>query len=395
MVRKTPIPVNVSELEEILDRYLGSTTRLNYALKIVGHPGIGKSAIVRETAIRKNFLFIDTRLAFKENIDLGGYPVPDHENRRMIYYRPRFIPPEQVPAGYDGIVWFLDEANRAHPTVIQTLFQIITENTCGEHPLPEKTFIILAGNLGEGDDTTITNFDDSALDSRLSILQLRPTANEWLKWAIRNSIHPSIINYIKLFPDRLWDEKNINPNPRGWHQTSLAVQSSYGLESAAELTNSLRQNVDHTLNRIIPSLLSESIGNDFIAQQTAPRVLSEQDIIQGDEKALKALREKEVPAEDLLWALSGALFYFRQKNSILQGELAQNDLLELGNILQFIGYSRPDARVSFFFMLIKECGVLSQIPRALKMLKNTAVSDELIPVFTAIMEQEKDLDGAN
>ena len=67
-------------------------------VKIIGHPGIGKSDIVKQAAGRKNYYFVDTRLAFKENIDLGGYPVPDHEEKQMIYYRPRFIPPQAVPA---------------------------------------------------------------------------------------------------------------------------------------------------------------------------------------------------------------------------------------------------------------------------------------------------------
>jgi hypothetical protein len=387
-VRKTPVQVSVSELEEILDRYLGSSDQLNYALKIVGHPGVGKSAIVRDAAARKNYLFIDTRLAFKENIDLGGYPVPDHEARRMVYYRPRFIPPEQVPEGYDGIVWFLDEANRAHPTVIQTLFQIITEHTCGEHPLSAGTFIILAGNLGDEDDTTITNFDDSALDGRLSILQLRPTAHEWLKWADRNTIHPSVIRYIKLFPDRLWDEKNINPNPRGWHQVSLAIRSSYGLESEKDLVDDLTRLPDHTLNRIIPSLLSETVGSDFIAQQTAPRQLSEADIITGSKEALASLKAGKIPAEDFLWGLSGAIDTFRQQAAAIQGELSKSDRTDLSNILTFIGHARPDACISFFHMLIRECGVLTQIPLALKSIEDQTVSEALLSRFTAILGQE-------
>ena len=134
-MQKRPVDVNAEELAEVLDRYLDAKGSLGYAIKIVGHPGTGKSALVKQAAQRKNLHFIDTRLAFKENIDLGGYPVPDHESRRMIYYRPRFIPPEEVPEGCDGILWFLDEANRAHPTVIQTLFQVITEGRCGEHAL--------------------------------------------------------------------------------------------------------------------------------------------------------------------------------------------------------------------------------------------------------------------
>jgi MoxR-like ATPase len=132
-MNKNPVDVSVAELEELLSNYLDSGPGINFAMKIVGHPGVGKSSIVRQVAERKQFLFMDTRLAFKENIDLGGYPVPDHTKKRMIYFRPRFIPPEEVPEGYQGILWFLDEANRAHPTVIQTLFQIITERMCGEH----------------------------------------------------------------------------------------------------------------------------------------------------------------------------------------------------------------------------------------------------------------------
>lgn len=387
-MRKTPIPVTVTELEEILNHYLSSSAPLNYALKIVGHPGVGKSAIVREVAEHRNFLFIDTRLAFKENIDLGGYPVPDHDRRRMIYYRPRFIPPEEIPEGYEGIVWFLDEANRAHPTVIQTLFQIITEHSCGEHRLPEKTFVILAGNLGESDETIITDFDDSALDGRLSILQLRPKATEWLRWAERNEIHPSVVRYIRLFPDRLWDEQKINPNPRGWHQVSLAIKSSYGLEGEKELAEVLNQSSGHTLNKIIPSLISESIGCDFIAQQIAPRELSEADILSGDPEKLNSLKEGNLPAEDILWALSGSIDHLRQKSISLKGGLSPADLTELANLLQFVGYSRADARISFFHMLIRDCGLLTQIPEALKTLDDPKIRDELISVFSSIMDKD-------
>jgi len=74
---KRPVEVSIRDLEDILDKYLDATS-LNYSIKILGHPGIGKSDIVNQASIAKNYHFIDTRLAFKENIDLGGYPVPDH-----------------------------------------------------------------------------------------------------------------------------------------------------------------------------------------------------------------------------------------------------------------------------------------------------------------------------
>ena len=385
-MNKKPVEVTVRELEEILERYLDADSRINYALKIVGHPGVGKSAIVKQAADRKNYSFIDTRLAFKENIDLGGYPVPDHDNKRMIYYRPRFIPPETVPDNTKGIVWFLDESNRAHPTVIQTLFQIITERTCGEHKLPDATSIILAGNLGDADSTTITDFDDSALDGRLAIFHLKPSAPDWLRWAEAVGIHPSVVRYITLYPERLWDETNINPNPRGWHQVSQALLLSYRLTGEDELADHLRNNPSGTLEKLFYTLLGNVAGSDFVNQQTSPRMIETRHILSGDMDRLDTMRNGHIPSEDILWALSGAISILRQKNMILRGQFAGNDLMELAHVLAFIGYSRADTRISFFNMLLRECGIFTIIPRAIAELPDEKMRSELLKRFTDMVE---------
>ncbi|MCU0845185.1 MAG: AAA family ATPase [Spirochaetes bacterium] len=366
-MNKKPVEVNVAELEDILDRYLDSGDRVNYALKIVGHPGVGKSAIVRQAAKRKNRLFIDTRLAFKENVDLGGYPVPDAAEGRMIYYRPRFIPPAEVPEGRDGIVWFLDESNRAHPTVIQTLFQIITDRRCGEHDLPAETCIILAGNLGDEDNTTITDFDDSALDGRLVIVQLKPTAADWIRWAHREGIHPSVLRYITIYPEKLWDERTINPNPRGWHQVSQAIRVSYGLECEDELRRFLEENAGTTLEKMIVSLVGLVAGSDFTSQLIRPRRITTADVLKGDGEKLDGMREGRIPSEDILWAVSGALSHLRDKNMLLKGEFIGEDLEELAHTLLFVGHSRADRRISFFYTLLRQCGLFSLVPRALSL----------------------------
>lgn len=385
IMNKKPVEVSVSELEEILDRYLDSGESVNFALKIVGHPGVGKSAIVRQAAGRKNRLFIDTRLAFKENVDLGGYPVPDASEARMIYYRPRFIPPAEVPEGRDGIVWFLDESNRAHPTVIQTLFQIITDRRCGEHELPSNTCIILAGNLGDEDNTTITDFDDSALDGRLVIVQLKPTAADWIRWAGREGIHPSVVRYITIYPEKLWDERNINPNPRGWHQVSQAIAVSYGLNGEEELVRFLSENPASTLEKVIVSLVGTVAGSDFTAQITRPRRITTADVLSGDREKLDGMRNGSIPSEDLLWAVSGALSHLREKNTLLKGEFFGEDLKELAGTLLFVGHSRADRRISFFYTLLRQCGLYSLVPAALALL-DEADRAPIRAAFGAILE---------
>ncbi|HPQ52228.1 MAG TPA: hypothetical protein PK253_03195 [Spirochaetota bacterium] len=385
-MKKKAVEVTIHELEDILNHYIDAGSGTNYALKIIGHPGVGKSAVVKEVANKRNYYFIDTRLAFKENIDLGGYPVPDHDAKRMIYYRPMFIPPETIPEGHDGILWFLDESNRAHPTVIQTLFQIITEGTCGEHRLPGNTAIVLAGNMGESDSTTITEFDDSALDGRLAIFHLKPDPGDWLRWAHKEGIHPSITHYISLFPERLWDEINVNPNPRGWHQVSQALTLSYGISSHEELFSYLSDNPEGTLTKLIISLVGEIAGTDFIMQITSPREITTREILSGEQHKLKLMKESKIPTEDILWALSGAITSLREKNIILRGSLAADDLVELGNVLQFIGYARADSRMSFFYLLLKECGLFTQIPHALATIPDSNSRLELKDRFTGLLE---------
>jgi hypothetical protein len=341
---------------------------------------------VRQVAERNNLFFIDTRLAFKENVDLGGYPVPDHDARRMVYYRPRFIPPESVPDGYRGIAWFLDESNRAHPTVIQTLFQIITEGTCGEHALPAGTAIVLAGNLGEDDDTTITEFDDSALDGRLALFQLNPSARDWLAWAEEEGIHPSIRRYITLFPERLWDRERINPNPRGWHQVSRAITESYGIEGEEELAARLVSDPGGSLPRFIESLVGNVAGTDFAAQVTAPRMISTDEILSGDGDRLSAMIGGEIPPEDLLWALSGAVRSLREMKTASRGPLGGDELRVLANVLLFIGYARADLRLSFFYLMIRDCGIFAQIPEALALIPDPERRDRLLEAFGSIVD---------
>ncbi|PIE71578.1 MAG: hypothetical protein CSA22_01760 [Deltaproteobacteria bacterium] len=382
---KHPVSVDIREIKTILTAYLNTDARINYAVKIVGHPGVGKSSIVRQVAEAENRLFIDTRLAFKENVDLGGYPVPHHSDREMVYYRPRFIPPETVPEGKDGIVWFLDEANRAHPTVIQTLFQIITEHVCGEHRLADRTAIVLAGNLGDPDDTVLTDFHDAALDGRLAIFHLKPSVTSWLRWAAVAGIHPAVIRYITVNPDALWDETQVHPNPRGWHQVSQALTLAHRLGDEAALKTALNGPDAAVVEKVVISLVGETAGHDFVMEQVAPRELTAEQILAGDPEKIQALKNEGIHVEDLLWAINGTLGYFRDPDRDTAA-LSDDDLKRLGYVLTFIAGTRADVRVSFFYLLLKSCGIFSQIPAAVNLLEDAAQQTRIRESYTAFLE---------
>jgi hypothetical protein len=306
----------------------------------------------------------------------------------MIYYRPGFIPPVQVPEGYDGILWFLDEANRAHPTVIQTLFQIITEKICGEHQLADRTFIVLAGNLGEDDSTVITRFDDAALDGRLAVFHLKPDAENWLDWAHREKIHPSIMRYISQYPEKLWDEQHIHPNPRGWHQVSQALHLSYGLDTHDQLAAYLSANPTSSLEKLISALVGRVACDDFILQITSPRQVSTMEILNGDAAKLKDLEKGCIGPEDILWALSGALEVLRAMRLASGSDLRDEDLIILANIMAFISRLRADMRLSFVYRLIRQCAVFTQIPAALNLLEDKEQAMMIERQVLAMLESE-------
>jgi hypothetical protein len=248
---------------------------------------------------------------------------------------------------------------------------------------------VLAGNLGEDDSTTITDFDDAALDGRLAVFKLRPTAEDWLAWAQSQGIHPTVMKYISLYPERLWDETNINPNPRGWHQVSLAIAESYGLPDEEALTSYLSDNPDGTLSLVIESLLSTVAASDFIREITAPRALSSKQMLEGDKERLRAVASGEIPAEDLLWAASGAISHLRDIAEEGHGNLDNGGLEKLAHVLSFIGSFRADLRVSFFYRIIRDCGLFTRVPAAIERILDADLRVAVRERFGKILEDGK------
>jgi hypothetical protein len=93
-----------------------------------------------------------------------------------------------------------------------------------------------------------------------------------------------------------------------------------------------------------------------------------------------------VPSEDLLWALAGALSVIRETKEVANGPLPDPGLEKLANFLTFVGCSRSDISISFFYFLIKECGIFTEIPKALKKMNDEALIRELKERFAKLLK---------
>jgi hypothetical protein len=280
--RKKPVKVNITELKEMLKIYTKQMqgclleTDSTFAVRVDGYPGIGKSAVMGQIAKELDFNFIDTRLAYKDNVDLAGHMIPNKEEKNAIFLKPEDIPTKE------NTIWFFDEFNRImHPTILQTLFQIISNRQCGTHKLPKNVFIVIAGNLGDDDNTIVTEFDDSAFDGRTARFLLEPEFDEWCEWA-EGSIHPLIVSFLKGNAEFYHRMKG-----RPWAQADEILRM-FG----AEAIDKLKSN-DKIIRKFLESIIGSEPLNEFFHFAKEYDSVDEMDVILDFDNASKTLKDEQ------------------------------------------------------------------------------------------------------
>jgi MoxR-like ATPase len=190
-----------------------------------GRPGVGKTQIVQQMADRIGARLFDLRLTTIEPQDLRGLPYYDHETKRTVWYRPEDLP-EEGPA-----VLFLDELTAASPYLQPTVYGLLQERRVGRHLLPDKVFVVAAGNAVE--DGAVAYEMGTALSDRLVHMTVRAAASDWLdNFAVPRGLHPAVTAFIRTRPDLLETTEAalergqmISATPRSWERVSRILRS--------------------------------------------------------------------------------------------------------------------------------------------------------------------------
>jgi MoxR-like ATPase len=175
-----------------------------------GEPGIGKSSLLENIAGELGYehAYIDV-----PNMDLGdiAMPVIDHDTKTTRYYpNARFKIHERKP-----LVVMLDEYTKGADPVKNMLHPMLEKANprLGDIPLDKNTIVFLTGNLstdGVGDSLKAHSMN------RLVPLTIgKPTADEWIEWAIGKGIEPEVIAWVNRFPHVLasYTDGGQNDNP--------------------------------------------------------------------------------------------------------------------------------------------------------------------------------------
>lgn len=190
---------------------------------LMGPAGIGKSAIVKQIADEKGFNFIDLRLSELEPSDLVGLPhiEADESGKKVTSYAEPWWWPQS-----GNTVLFLDEVDRCREDMQPIAMQLTLDRRAGGRNLPEGVIVFAACN-GE---KYMTSAIDQALMNRFAVVELAPSAEEWLSWAEKNNIHQAVVNYIRSDKKMLdTPEKMIGvpnqavPTRRSWSNLGLTL----------------------------------------------------------------------------------------------------------------------------------------------------------------------------
>jgi len=192
-------------------------------------PGIGKSSIVRQIAEERGWGIKDIRLLLINPVDLRGIPVPNREKYRADWLHAGFLPDVERD-GECGIV-FLDEVTSAAPTVQASAYQLTLDRCIGDYVLPQGWKVVCAGN--RINDRGVAYNMPSPLANRLIHINVECCLEDWKEWALKNSIHPSVISFLNFRSELLYrfpseaQEIRAFPTPRTWEFVSR-IMKCYG-----------------------------------------------------------------------------------------------------------------------------------------------------------------------
>ena len=212
-------------------------------LLIIGPPGIGKTAIMRQIASECNIGLVAYTITHHTRQSAIGLPyIEEREFGGVKYSITEYTMSEIIASVYKQIeetglkegILFIDEINCASETLAPAMLQFLQYKTFGNHKIPDGWIIAAAGNPPEYN-KSVRDFDIATLD-RVKKIDVEADFGVWKEYAKQAEIHPAIISYLTSKPHYFYQvettvDGKIFATPRGWEDLSrfLEVYERIGL----------------------------------------------------------------------------------------------------------------------------------------------------------------------
>lgn len=231
-----------------------------------------KLKIIDENLFKDYFILFDIRLSTLDASDLKG--LPNFAKSWVEWKYPFFVEVLKHPDS-DGIIFF-DEYNLASPMVLSSCYQIFHDKVISDIKINPNWLIIGAGN--KADDYANTIDTPAPLKDRCCEIELTPaTSQNWIKWAIKNGIHPKIIAYIN-WKGTMLRKINFESTEKQTTERSWAALSSYMREPLEDI------------KLVAGTVIGEGVASEFIGFLEIQDIIDLEEIIKNPE-LLKTITE--------------------------------------------------------------------------------------------------------
>jgi len=288
--------MNFKETTQFIDviRKTGS----NLVPCLIGHTGIGKTELVEQYSAQRNMDCIVIHVAQLEPSDFIGLYKID-EDGRTANCPPNWLPYknqstakkkennkialEQIVKGEinpNGGILFLDEINRGHEDIRQSLYQLINKREIGTYALPHNYTIVAAANPSNSYETY--EFD-KALTNRFAWCKFQPDVDESFEYLTKKHGANPILDWLKTDKDLLdlGDED---------FEIDDMLLSPRMTENAILLYNEITQENKTTKRKFLEALIQKEKVQAFLSFEEEMQHINFREIIQGKKQdKVKAL----------------------------------------------------------------------------------------------------------
>jgi hypothetical protein len=204
-------------------------------LYITSKPGIAKSAMSRHIAEVMGFEYMDIRLSMNDETDFKFPFIRDTEyNGNVLKVSGTAVPEWAFNANKKPTIIHFEELNRAPLFVRNAALQILLERQIGDFKFNNTVLMMASGNLGDEDGCDTEEFDN-ALNNRLIHVNHTLGADEWIENFAKANCHPTIVSYIRSYPEKLYQNPTENTRayatPRSWVFLSDFITKNFGMNA--------------------------------------------------------------------------------------------------------------------------------------------------------------------
>lgn len=238
------------EIKDSIEAYLVKDQYGDYVIPVesqrplllIGPPGIGKTAIMRQIAQECKIGLVAYTITHHTRQSAIGLPyIEEKEFGGVKYSVTEYTMSEIIASVYKQIeetglkegILFIDEINCASETLAPAMLQFLQYKTFGSHKVPDGWIIVAAGNPPEYN-KSVREFDIVTLD-RVKKIEVEEDYSIWKDYAVKNGVHDAIISYLDIKKENFYSVRNtaegkIFATARGWEDLSniMYVYESLG-----------------------------------------------------------------------------------------------------------------------------------------------------------------------